>query len=103
MSDLINDLAALLDKHKGASEEGDGPENQHPHAELHVVDDIDDNGDDGVNTQSMVPPLQQKLELLKKASGVPSMFDKGDDELEDIKKLTGITAVMHGDDEPVDE
>ena len=43
----------------------------------------------------MVPPLQQKLELLKKATGVDNVYDSGEsDELDDIKKLTGIKAVI---------
>ena len=43
----------------------------------------------------MVPPLQAKLELLKKATGVDSHYDsEGSDELDDIKKLTGIKAVI---------
>jgi len=43
----------------------------------------------------MVPPLQQKLELLKKATGVDNVYDGGEsDELDDIKKLTGIKAVI---------
>jgi hypothetical protein len=54
----------------------------------------------------MVPPLQQKLELLKKASGVDNVYDSEEpDELDDIKKLTGIKAVIAqeaGDDEPLD-
>jgi hypothetical protein len=43
----------------------------------------------------MVPPLQTKLELLKKASGVDNVYGtNGSDELDDIKKLTGIKAVV---------
>lgn len=45
------------------------------------------------STDSMIPPLQQKLELLKKASGVPSVFDDNceePDELDHIKKVAGI-------------
>lgn len=95
ISDLINDLEELLGKHKSSMMQTDGPENQHPHAELHVVTDVEDNGDDGVDHHPMVPPLQQKLELLKKAAGVPNVYDdKGSDELDDIKKLTGIDAVI---------
>jgi hypothetical protein len=62
----------------------------------------------------MVAPLQQKLELLKKAVDVSSYYDEGEpgydpgpdegdkteDELEEIKRLAG---VMHnaGDDNDV--
>lgn len=78
---------------------------------LHQVEpDLDDYTD----TKTMVAPLQQKLELLKKAVDVNSYFDEGepgfdpgpnegdksDEELEEIKKLAG---VMHnaGDDNDV--
>lgn len=61
-------------------------------------------------TGTMIPPLQQKLELLKKVSGVPSVFDKEEpDELADIKKIAGIqpqqAAIVHlqADDEPFGE
>jgi hypothetical protein len=70
--------------------------------------------DDYTDTRTMVAPLQQKLELLKKAVDVNSYFDEGepgfdpgpnegdksDEELEEIKKLAG---VMHnaGDDNDV--
>lgn len=51
-------------------------------------------GDNG-SQEVFVAPLQAKLELLKKSAGVPSFYDnKESDELDDIKKLTGIQAVM---------
>ena len=69
---------------------------------------------DMTDTATMVGPLQQKLELLKKAVDVSSYFDEGqpgfdpgpeegfktDEELEEIKRLAG---VMHnaGDDNDV--
>ena len=52
----------------------------------------------------MIPPLQQKLEILKKSAGIDSFYDGETDELDDIKKLTGIKAVMqheNDDDEPI--
>lgn len=46
-------------------------------------------------TGVMIPPLQQKLEILKKSAGMDNAFDdQGSDELSDIKKLTGIKAVI---------
>lgn len=59
----------------------------------------------------MIPPLQQKMELLKKAAGVPSEFDgaetNGDeesndnDEIEIMKKNAGIVAHVAGEDNDV--
>lgn len=70
--------------------------------------------DDKAETITMVAPLQQKLELLKKAVDVSSYYDEGEpgfdpgpyegdktnEELEEIKRLAG---VMHnaGDDNDV--
>lgn len=60
-----------------------------------------------------IPPLQLKLELLKKATGVENVYDEdpenknshGYDELDVIKKNAGISVVALdalGDDEPLD-
>jgi hypothetical protein len=61
-----------------------------------------------------VPPLQLKLELLKKATGVENIYDDESeeesvqhayDELDQIKKNAGINVVALdalGDDEPLD-
>lgn len=64
------------------------------------------------NLGEFIPPLQQKLELLKKSVGVDNYYDEeGEecacDELELIKKNAGInpnsTAIMTlSDDEPLD-
>jgi hypothetical protein len=55
----------------------------------------------------MLPPLQAKLEILKKSEGIPSVYDDQDtehDELMNIKKNAGLTAAQHeaADDEPLD-
>ena len=44
-----------------------------------------------------VPPLQAKLEILKKSEGIPNVYDKvgEQDELESIKKHAGITPAQH--------
>jgi hypothetical protein len=65
-----------------------------------------------VNTQSMVGPLQQKLELLKKAVDVDNMYDDPEraggveaaapeaDPVDDMKRLAGIM-VMGGEDNDI--
>jgi hypothetical protein len=54
----------------------------------------------------MVPPLQAKLEILKKSEGIPNVYDEygSTDELDMIKKNAGLTAAQHeaADDEPLD-
>jgi hypothetical protein len=55
-----------------------------------------DNVDDSEKT-TMLPPLQTKLELLKKASGVESEYDAclvQPDELDIIKKSAGLSPVI---------
>ena len=43
---------------------------------------------------TMVPPLQQKIEMLKKNSGISSTYNpsgKNQDELEVLKRMAGLT------------
>jgi hypothetical protein len=67
-----------------------------PQAQLTIVDvpepEHSDNPHAEMNVDTMVPPLQQKMELLKKAVGVDSVFDTDSepDELEVIKSLAGM-------------
>lgn len=71
-------LRGLADKIDGAQS---APTNDIPHqnqsAQLHPAQAQDDENPD-VNTDSMVSPLQQKLELLKKAAGVDSAYADGE-------------------------
>ena len=56
-----------------------------------------DENDSNVSTDAtMISPLQQNLELLKKANGVDNVFDDGEEEsvsdqgIDRLKKLAGI-------------
>lgn len=54
---------------------------------------------------TFVPPLQTKIELLKKAVDVDSIYDQGGDELQQMKKRAGINPVVADEgasDEPLD-
>jgi hypothetical protein len=86
MSDILRDLADKLAAIEGGADDSQGQTGDEVHVEP---------GDNG-SGETFVPPLQAKLELLKKSSGVPSFYDnqEGNDELDDIKKLTGIQAVI---------
>jgi hypothetical protein len=95
------------------------PQQQQPAGTLNPVQVS--NTDDSEKT-TMVPPLQQKIELLKKSVGVNNEFSQGfdqvdqeheaeqqgqqePDELERVKKMAGIPqAVQHelAKDEPLD-
>ena len=109
-SEILHGLAELL-----AGIEGQQTQAEPNRAELVQVHvDNTDNSEAGIFT----PPLQAKLELLKKSVGVDSVYDQqgedhdmtghGDDneDLDRIKHLSGIpAAAMHAasDDEPTDD
>jgi hypothetical protein len=93
ISDLLRKVADLVDKSDAAS--ADSAADMTP-----VATDNTDNTD----TATMIPPLQQKHELLKKVSDVSNHTDRFDDpmddgspdELETIKKIAGLTNNDHG-------
>ena len=75
-----------------------------------------DNQDAGADDDVMIPPLQLKTELLKKAVGVDSVYDEGEpradechdseeDELSAIRRIAGVPVISISelsDDEPLD-
>lgn len=103
-AELLRKLADVIDGNSGQYE---------PQAELQQVD-VDNV--DNTETTTMVPPLQQKIELLKKSVGVDNHFDDeeaecacqaddaDDDELALIKQRAGIqpAIIVASDDEPLD-
>lgn len=87
VADLLRKLADVI----AAAEGDDVSMDQTNKPELMQVDvPNDDTSEPGV----FVPPLQAKLELLKKSVDVPNVYDKAgeEDELVDIKKNAGIAA-----------
>ena len=69
-------LRGLADQIDGAEQE-QSPE-QGNGAQLHPASVVTNDENSDINTQPMVGPLQQKLELLKKAAGVDSAYDDGE-------------------------
>ena len=106
IAELLRSLADKLETIEKGDEKSDRPANTGPTGDhfQHDVHDGAESGDQEVELSTvMVPPLQQKLELLKKATGVDNVYDdEGHDELDDIKKLTGIQTVIHADDTDLD-
>ena len=89
MADLLRNLADKLD---GIDRGGDTDDTQK--GQLTPIDDIEAGDTD---TTKMVPPLQAKLEILKKSEGLPNVYDTVDskpDELAMIKKNAGITVAQ---------
>jgi hypothetical protein len=95
MADVLRQLADKLDGIEGGDTSGDNMGKQASDFQ-HDVDAGAESGDRDVEvTGVMIPPLQQKLEILKKSVDMDNAFDdNGSDELDDIKKLTGIKAVI---------
>ena len=93
MADILRGLADKLD-----SIDSNVQSEQEPPAE--PKDFAQPEQDEADAQPVMVPPLQAKLELLKKGVGVPSAYDQDGngvpDELDAIKKNAGINpAVIH--------
>ena len=91
MSDILHNIANMLDKH-----ESNAPENTAKTADnfQHDVDTgAEKAGADDVEVGKFMPPLQTKIELLKKTAGLESEFDDKD-ELGQIKQLSGINPVV---------
>jgi hypothetical protein len=87
MADILRNLADKLDGMDSGTD--DAPKQNR----LTPVGDVP-GGD--TDSATMVPPLQAKLEILKKSEGIPSVYDKeGSDELSAIKKNAGLTAAQH--------
>jgi hypothetical protein len=112
LSDIMRDIADLIDQKMGqggtdeigcslGSDGGDVMANKTMQRMTAVPEPEQDTGDDG----KMVPPLQQKHELLKKVAGVDNEYDReaecGDqpDELDRMKKMAGI--VIAGDENDI--
>jgi hypothetical protein len=122
-------LRGLADKLEQINGQGSEVPHQDQSAQLHQVDVGNDENPD-INTDSMVSPLQQKLELIKKVAGVDGAFTTGEmdthadhdggcpecgcdpcecdgheaDPLEAMKRMAGLpsaaTVVIADEDEP---
>jgi hypothetical protein len=90
LADIMRDIADLLDQREGQSADLSQNTTQQRMIPAQVADpELDDN-------PVFVPPLQAKLEILKKSEGIPSVYDQqGNNELAAIKKNAGLTASQH--------
>ena len=96
LSDIMRDIADLLDQ------QGDDPQGGATNSHLKPVQAPEP---EMADEPLMVPPLQQKHELLKKVAGVDNAYDQEagsnqqPDDLARMKKMAGI--VMAGDENEV--
>jgi hypothetical protein len=98
-AEILRKLADVIDQQSGAESR---PSNSVPHAELEPVA-VDNT--DNTETATMIAPLQQKLELLKKSvenqtcstcgTSPCGCDDEGqEDELSFIKKAAGVPVIV---------
>lgn len=70
-----------------------------------LVDTVESDGATQENVPdelgTMVPPLQQKIEILKKSQGIDNVYDQQADELDQVKKNAGLAVITTAEeDEP---
>ena len=105
VSDIMRDIADLIDQKMSQGPTPDSGMSTNS-TETKMTQVTPEPGDDGEPQPKMVPPLQAKLEILKKSEGIPNVYDEeGTDELAMIKKNAGITTAQQeaSDDEPLDQ
>jgi hypothetical protein len=96
LSDIMRDIADLLDQ------QGDDPQGGATNTHLKPVQAPEP---EMADEPLMVPPLQQKHELLKKVAGVENAYDQEagsdqqPDDLDRMKKMAGI--VVAGDENEI--
>jgi hypothetical protein len=118
IAEILRKLADIAEREADPGRPDDGIQNP---AELAAVNaglpvDTCDNQDAGADDAVMIPPLQLKMELLKRAVDVDNVFDAdgaraseahdAPDEIAVLKKRAGIpvAAVMElSNDEPLDD
>jgi len=107
ISDLIGELVDIFGQQKAQEEplvKIGGIDTQiENRPQVHAVEA---EADDLTDTSTMVAPLQQKLELLKRAVGVDNIYSEQEsDDLDQILKIAGVPSAIifdAGDDEPLD-
>jgi hypothetical protein len=94
-AEILRSLADVIDRAETGTAAAEVP-TQIQKPSFHKVEVP--NEEQGDPYATMVSPLQQKLELLKKAAGVESAYDEQDreaaDPLDQMKKMAGLQTVM---------
>ena len=104
-SEILRGLADLIDSAESGQELPQAP-TEHPNVRVALAppqQPASEQPQTAITT--FVPPLQTKIELLKKAVDVDNIYDKGGDELAQMKKMAGINPVVADEaasDEPLD-
>ena len=119
-SEILRKLADVIDSAEGGQEQSQtvAPQSVPAQPQRAELVAIEVPNTDTADAGTFVPPLQAKIELLKKAVDVDSIYDQGgpdeeltghgddnEDELDQMKKMAGIHPVVAdeaGSDEPLD-
>ena len=103
LADIMRDIADLLDQKMGQDSAGADMSSNSTHKRM---GDVEVEKPEEAEQSTMVPPLQAKIEILKKSEGLPNVYDDGKagDELAAIKKNAGISTAQQeaSDDNPLD-
>lgn len=92
LADLIDSADQPLNKAQQAIQAAPAQTPQEKTAMIAVSVPKNDTSDAGV----FVPPLQAKLEILKKSEGLPNVYDEEcSDEMGELRKRAGITPSQH--------
>ena len=83
MADLLRDLADLIDQKMGSSDPAANNRTQQ------LLDPVEVPKQELPDNPVMVPPLQAKLEILKKSEGIPNVYDSegGDDQTDELSMI----------------
>ena len=96
-SEILRGLADLIDNAEGG--QMSAPPVQAPVAQVQAVElvpvDVDNQND--AEKTTMVPPLQQKIELLKKSLDVDNEFDRGFDQVDQEQESEAQPEQEHDD------
>ena len=118
ISDVLRQVADAIEQQENPAAPDDAIQNPAELSATAAGSEVDTphNQDAGADDAVMIPPLQLKTELLKKAVGVDSVFDPGEaradqcsdnqeDELDVIRRHAGVPVVAISelsDDEPLE-
>ena len=91
MADILRDIADLLDQDTGKDSS-----NLAQNSTQKRLEPVEVKSPEECEAPVMVPPLQAKLEILKKSEGLPNVYDEQgkEDELTLMKKMAGISTAQ---------
>jgi hypothetical protein len=105
-SEIIRKIADMLDAQESNQSSSTEITNRPDQSNVETGQPTDTQGIEqtaGVNVKSMVAPLQQKLDLMKRLAGEESCDDGAEDEMAIMRRNAGIAPVvvaMADEDEP---